>query len=557
MLKTGETVGPFQLLEQIGAGGMGVVFRARYEKTGQIVALKLLPDAAAEDEIQTQRFDRELAVLRKLRHPHIVHCYGGGRFRGQRFIAMELVEGGTLAQLLRQRGRLSWEETVTCGKAICEALAHAHAEGIIHRDLKPANLMLTKAGELKLTDFGLARDLDESRLTRTGKTLGTFAYMAPEQIRGFPALTHKVDLYALGCVLFELLAGRPPFTADQPAQVLYKQLDEMPPRVCELALDSPVWLEAVIASLLEKHPDKRPMDALAVLTALDEVEEKVRSGASVAGHAMSGQPTTLSMEVDQTAVKGLVARKKRRKKSDHHLPLLEQLRFQVACLVLLAAGVTWALWPMSAGTMFQKGDALWAGADRDDRLEARDRYFKPYLEKYPDGPHASVVQERLDELHMERVLDVMRTNARLGREPRSEAERLFLGASQYEQFGDTISAVERYRSMDELLASQADEDSRAFRNLARRRAAELQQGVDGIQDRRALVIASLQRAESLYREKHDLVEARKVWESITRLYSGNQELSPLVRIAAEKLREPDAPLKLETDSTSEPDGSSA
>ncbi|HTN01602.1 MAG TPA: serine/threonine-protein kinase, partial [Planctomycetaceae bacterium] len=200
-------IGPFELGDRLGVGGMGIVYRAVYTKTGTPVAIKVLsPDLSDDAQLQA-RFEREIAILKKLQHPNIVKYYGGGKFGAQRFYAMELVQGGALERLLKEKRQLPWEQVVEFGMQIAKALEHAHAAGVVHRDLKPANLLLTPEGTLKLTDFGIARDTQATALTAAGRTVGTYAYMAPEQIRGKPPVDRKTDLYALGCVLFEMLAG--------------------------------------------------------------------------------------------------------------------------------------------------------------------------------------------------------------------------------------------------------------------------------------------------------------------------------------------------------------
>ncbi|MBI5757558.1 MAG: serine/threonine protein kinase [Planctomycetales bacterium] len=555
MAKTGDQVGPFELADLLGAGGMGVVYRAKYAKTGQMVALKLLSETVADDDVLTARFDRELVVLKKLKHKHIVHCYGGGKHEGRRFIAMEIVVGGSLSGLLKKKGHFSWEETIRYAKQVCEALAHAHEAGIIHRDLKPANLLLTKSGDLKLTDFGLAHDLDESRLTATGKTMGTFFYMAPEQIRGFPPVSHKVDLYALGCMLFELLTGRPPFVSEQPIQVFYKQLDEMPPKVRQFATDCPIWLEILIGQLLEKNPDKRPHDALAVLQALTEVEEKVARGDTVAAHALAGTPTMLQVTQDTVAVKGLFGNKKKKKRKN--VPFFEQTWFLLGCLVALAGLVTWAVWPISEQKLFDRGAALMAEAaqaerreDRDYKwVEARDRYLQPYLQRFPQGQFANQAQGYLDEIEMAKTEKVIENNARFGRENLPEPERLYVGARRYEIFGDLVTALEKYESMVQLLKDDAK--SRPYVNLARRQMAKIREG-GNLSDRRQLVDSALSRADDLYHKKGEVLEARKLWESIVKLYSGNRELAPQVKRANAMLVNPDAkPAAEEPESTSQ------
>jgi serine/threonine-protein kinase len=266
-------VWPFELIQQIGEGGMGVVYRARYVVNNRMVAVKMLP-ADVTDKTALARFEREMAVLKDLRHPNIVRCFGGACEDKQRFYAMELVEGGSLEDVLQQRGRLPWEQVVEYALQMCAALECSHRHGVIHRDVKPGNFLIASNGQLKLSDFGLASVAAQRRITHAGKTAGTFLYMAPEQIRG-GEITPRTDLYALGCVLFELLAGRPPFAAETPAATLHLHCKQPAPRVTQFALDCPEPLEKLILNLMEKDPAQRPESAAAVARELRGVTPTV------------------------------------------------------------------------------------------------------------------------------------------------------------------------------------------------------------------------------------------------------------------------------------------
>ena len=266
---------PFELEEQIGEGGMGQVFRARYVKNDRRVAVKLLPDRLASNATVAARFSREMEVLKDLRHPNIVHCFGGTTEGKQWFYAMELVEGGTLDDVLERQKKLRWEQVIRYGIQIAKALGCAHERGVIHRDLKPGNLLLTKAGVLKLADFGLAMLMEGDRITAAGKTMGTFLYMSPEQIRGKPPLSGQSDLYSLGCVLYELLAGQPPFVGENPGEILTQHLQTPAPRVLKAVFDVPLALDQLIAELLEKDPKNRPATAEDVAQRLSQIDTVV------------------------------------------------------------------------------------------------------------------------------------------------------------------------------------------------------------------------------------------------------------------------------------------
>ncbi|WP_437192435.1 protein kinase domain-containing protein [Planctomicrobium sp. SH527] len=262
---------PFEILEQIGEGGMGVVYRARYVVNGRQVALKMVPSEIA-DKTALARFERELEVLKTLKHPNIVRCFGGVCENKRRFYAMELLEGGSLEDQLQARGKFPWEQVVRYGIEMCSALKCSHEMGVVHRDIKPSNFLLTPEGQLKLSDFGLASVTSANKITAAGKTAGTFLYMAPEQIRGHD-VTPQTDLYALGCVLFELITGEVPFLGETAGATLHQHCFSPPPRPTEKALDCPLQLERLILRLMEKDPSKRPESAEAVARELAEIDQ--------------------------------------------------------------------------------------------------------------------------------------------------------------------------------------------------------------------------------------------------------------------------------------------
>ncbi len=252
---------------------MGVVYRARYVVNGRQVALKMLPSDMA-DKTALARFERELEVLKTLRHPNIVRCFGGVCEDKRRFYAMELLEGGSLEDQLQAKGLFPWEQVIQYGLQMCEALRCSHEKGVIHRDVKPSNFLMTPTGRLKLSDFGLASVNASNKITAAGKTAGTFLYMAPEQIRG-QEITPRTDLYALGCVLFELVTGEVPFLGETAGATLHLHCFSSPPRPTEKALDCPVQLERIILKLLEKDAAKRFESAETVSRELLSVQQTV------------------------------------------------------------------------------------------------------------------------------------------------------------------------------------------------------------------------------------------------------------------------------------------
>jgi len=253
--------GRYRLDERIGEGGMGSVYRALDLRTGRDVAIKLLRRKLCEREHSRRRFAREARAAALLDHPGIVRTLDYGD-EDRPFLVMELLEGVSLRRHVR-RTKASPADLLELMIQLCEALSHAHSRGIIHRDLKPDNVYVSPQGQVKVLDFGLARMLripELSALTRSGTALGTCSYMAPEQAAGREA-DERSDLYAVGVMLYEFLCGMVPFSADEPASVLYMQVHQQPDPPRDLNPDLPEELEDLILCLMEKDPTHRPASA--------------------------------------------------------------------------------------------------------------------------------------------------------------------------------------------------------------------------------------------------------------------------------------------------------
>jgi serine/threonine protein kinase len=366
-LETGRWIWPFQILERIGEGGMGHVYRAQYVPRKIDVALKMVPSEVT-DPTTLARFEREMEVLKDLKHPHIVRTFGGISEDKQRFYAMELLPGGTLDDELRDRGRLTWEKVVEYGLQMCSALEYLHSKGVVHRDVKPSNFLRTADGRIKLSDFGLASVIAQRKITAEGRTAGTFLYMAPEQIRG-AGIVPQTDLYAMGCVLFELLSGRPPFIGDTPAATLHKHCHATPPRVTEYALDCPLTLERIIARLLEKKPEDRIQSASDLSRELTLVTQAVE--------------LSTPRQHDPTRKVGnqLVKPRVEKIEDDTHTEMLKRLEpgevprwrrnAEIGGGVAIALLLGWVVWLNSSLTDAQRSEALWIEAAKNSSPEVR------------------------------------------------------------------------------------------------------------------------------------------------------------------------------------------
>lgn len=259
----------------LGVGTVGTIYEGIEKETQHSVAIKKLHPGVSSDKLIRARFRREMTILERLRHPNIIAYYGGGEAEdGLLYYVMEKIEGGTIKEMIEVNRYLDWQVVVDVARQICSALQCAHNHGVIHRDLKPGNLFLTKSAVVKLGDFGIARDLTNSDLTATGLTVGTHAYMSPEQITGEAIISGKTDLYALGCCLFEMLSGRKTFLGENFAQLFEQHLRTRPQRIRELVPNCPAELDEVIDKLLEKNPEDRPFNARAVQGVMLQLGER-------------------------------------------------------------------------------------------------------------------------------------------------------------------------------------------------------------------------------------------------------------------------------------------
>ena len=286
-----KKLGPYEFEGTLGRGGMGTVFRGRHADTGELHAVKVLSPVYSADDHFRGRFESEINALLQLDHPNIVKLISYGQEDGNLYFSMELIEGNSLFQMQKKGHRFNWREVLQIAKDICQGLRHAHDRGIIHRDLKPGNLLMTSFNSVKITDFGIAKSYGSSQNTGDN-ILGTMDFMSPEQAKGEP-VTFRSDLYSLGAVLFTLLSGRPPFTANSIEESL-RNLTRVPaPRISQSVPGVPDEIEEVIAKLMEKKPPRRIATALALHHQLEDIEESLKGYSEAkTAETRSGGPAT-------------------------------------------------------------------------------------------------------------------------------------------------------------------------------------------------------------------------------------------------------------------------
>ena len=287
---TGRMISRYRILEKLGAGGMGVVYKAEDPRLKRFVALKVLNEIFSSDQVARERLEREAQAAAALNHPNIIGIYETGDFEGRAFIAMEYVEGQSLDAVMGGKP-LPIEQATEFAIAIADALALTHRKGIIHRDIKPGNIMVSsspygarRAPQIKVLDFGLAKLVRGEGLTISKGPIGTLGYMSPEQATGSP-VDHRTDIFSLGAVFYEMLSGAPPFAAEYEAAVLYSLVNEEPPPLAQKGPGVPEQLESIVIKTMMKHPDERYQSMEALLADLATYQYNPQTLATKAGPA--------------------------------------------------------------------------------------------------------------------------------------------------------------------------------------------------------------------------------------------------------------------------------
>jgi serine/threonine-protein kinase len=549
----GEKLGSFRIEAVLGSGAMGVVYRGTHEKTGKPAAIKVVSTEYAHGGKIRDRFDREAEILQQFRHPNIVRFLAVGRFRGTSYIAMEYIQGDTLDKIIQDRGPLPWREVVELSIQTCEALHYAHEHGVVHRDLKPSNLMISAEGKLKLTDFGIAKDLDATQLTGTGRTLGTAAYMAPEQIRGTPPVSHKTDLYALGVVLYQMLVGKAPFEGNTPVVLMHSHLNEPPPRPSAKVAEIPKKLDDLVVSLMAKSPTDRPWDAAAVGVKLTELRDKADKGAAVkmvwpAANPASSNPPRAVASSDTVAPAKKKSRKggtagasarstqNRRAGSDADAPAswLNRSTIETGLLAgaLLAIGgfIAYWVWPPSAEYLYKHAEVLMASSRRADRTTARDEYIAELDRRFPGHPYRDQTRKWLDDILLEDAegrAEALASDAKIRlTRPDTAAERNFVIfnklATDARERHDDLAAVRHWQKFGDQVKAD-DPDERMWHLLAQKRVRELEHDM---QDRRQLVAKQIELANIADRAGRH-VDAATIRTSLFKDYAAYTDLADI------------------------------
>jgi len=386
-----QHLGHYRIERELGRGGMGTVYQAVDEApdaAGRVVALKVLPPELAREPQFFHRFRREIRTLAKLDHPGIVRILDVGSEGTFHYYAMEYVDGPTLQNILERERRLDPMRACKLGLELCDALEHAHRQGIIHRDLKPANILLDAHGRTHLTDFGIAKVIEATRMTTTGGIVGTAEYMSPEQAEG-RAVDRRSDLYGLGVVLYRALTGRVPFEGKTVLDVIRQHRYAVLESPKELNPEMPSALSALIEQLLEKEPEKRPPSAALAKRALQSAHRMLEAGGGELAEVLFRRTEERRAEEEAAEARG---------------PYARAAVTLAVCLAIVALAVWWTR-PPSAAALLRRSRRM---LQRDYYREAI-AYSLELKERYPAAPEiaeAEVIEEEARQKHYEHGKDM-------------------------------------------------------------------------------------------------------------------------------------------------------
>src|SRR5262245_1446738 len=445
----GDRLGKWQIFKELGRGGMGRVYLGQEELSGRQAAIKVLAAELSVEAGFLHRSRRELAPRGHLTNPTSVRFYESRCENGIYYYAMQYVEGDSLDEILRQQGRVPWNEVLDIALQVCPALRHVHDHGIIHRDLKPPNLIRTPEGQVKLMDFGIAKVFASAHLTATGGVVGTAEFLSPEQAAGKP-VTKRSDLYSLGVVLYTLLTGRTPFEGTSFIDLLHKHRYAQFDAPNKIAPEIPYEINDVVCQLLEKDPAKRPPDCMVLGRQLDAIRKKLsRKGSHTepglgTDKTVAEQGALLSDDGGAEGPATLMSRLMRSELEQQNRPhpLMEFFNRAWVLILLLAVVIgilVWTFWPLSDDALYARGKEMMESARPADWVRGWEMYLEP-LSRRTGHPYEA------DLARFKQKVDDFRNGTSTG----SDAERFYHQGERLRQEGRLNEAK---RTWDNVIAA--------------------------------------------------------------------------------------------------------
>ncbi len=527
-------LGPLAIESRLGDHpSQSCVWRAVHVQLQRTLAVKIFPIPFGATPGARASLAREWEMLKKLDHPAIAKCYGGGFEDNDAYLAHELVEGDTLAAQLERLGRLPWETVLDLAEPIMAAIEYLHARDLVHGRLQPENIIIAGLSPV-LVDVRIHR-FDTPFRTGRPPAVHEIAVQPPELIAEPTAICPSTDLYTFGAILYLAITGRHPVGGDTAEEVSENVVTQPPFSVASIVMDCPVWFDRLILQLLSKDPSDRPYSASAARLALAEVRRRAMSRSGVAEHASAGfSPLNVTDQKDRDEARLLLGHATL---ADDESPSdvsswHDKPWFLIGSLFLIIGIVTYTVWPLNEDQMRERAEALLAHQTRSSLNQAKTGYLQPMLAKFPHGEHHQWARQQIDQVEMVQAEHVLSVKLKRNELLTNEGERLYAEANEFEKFGDTVEALDRYRSIETLLAG--DPQYRAYVNLARRQIASIERSEKDHSEAAIIIQAKLDEADQLMKEGK-VVSARKIWYSMIELYENNGNVAPLVARAQDRL----------------------
>lgn len=531
-------VGPYALHEKLGSHRRHHVYRAIHEETGAEVALKLVNISSRVDRTTAlKKIQLEARILQRLDHPNLVKILDAGIVEDKLYFAMENVKGESLAAVLSRRGRLPWDLSIEYARQIASGLHYIHEQELVHLKLNPDKILLTEDGTLKVADLRLNRAKKRRWDETKRRVLDLAAYMAPEQMMEEGA-TAKSDLYGVGVLIYEMITGRLPFEPDTLSRLIKAKKERTPPRITELAMDCPVWIDDLVAQLLSADQSQRPHSTYALLVSLQEVQ-RIQATRSTVAEELTRGFNPLTAGKDKSAAFQVLGKKKERSIPAPTVYMIPMLFVALVFAVILTAGLFWfAMRPPSEDKLYANAVEAMEMETSDISLLRAKRNLEPLVEKYPDGKYAEEAAERLDQVIATLAERRMRRRFRLGREPRSEYERLAVRGWQLEEINALEEAIEYYEKV--LECEDKHEDAGDYQALAKRKLESLEIAINEkeppLDERRELFQEKLIEARMLD-DVGQLAQSQELIRQLIATNEDDEEMEDLIEDAREMLVE--------------------
>lgn len=526
-------LGPLALEAKLGDNpSQSLVWRAIHVDLQRAVAVKVFASPFGGTAEAREAFADEWESLKRLQHPAIARCYGGGFEETDAYLAFEFIDGETLAQQLERRGRLTWDAVLDFAIPIAEGLAAAHSIRICHGAIGPSKIIISGLSPI-LIDFRIDRAHSIFRNPRAVTPL-ELALQPPEIVNDQTAVSPRADIYSLGATMFLALTGRPPISGESLSEVTRNVAIEVPPKAASISLDCPVWVSTVVQQALEKDIDLRPHDAKSLAMALTEAKRRSSGLSGVAEHVSSGfSPLQMTKQKDRDEARKLLGRDSL---DVDEIPdgtaYHDKTWFLLGIFVVIIGFLGWLVWPLSELQMRSRAEKLIAEETRSSLEQAKNSYLIPMTKRFPDGPHAQWATDQIDVIEMMETERALAVKIKRNLPLRDEGERLYAEAQQFERFGDTATALDKYKSLETLLANEPR--YKPYVNLAKRQVARIRSNTTETGEAARMVQAKLNEADALFRNGN-VVAARDIWYSVIELYGDNADVAPLVKTAQQRL----------------------